>query len=918
MEKQKKERSEISIWHSILTEDVFSDLSSKHEGLSRKEVERRLEKYGPNEISDDDKNNPVLIFLKQFKSGLVYILIAAGIISALFGKMIDAYVILAVLLLNAVMGFVQEYKAEKAIKALKRLIVPTVKVYREGTLFQISAKTLVPGDIIFLEEGDRIPADARLFYTKDFRTSEASLTGESVPVGKDIEILDKETDLADRKNMIWMGTFVAGGKAKAVVVATGKDTVFGTIASDIKHVEKKGGHFEEKIGMLSRQMAIFAFSGALIIFTLSLLFSGISINEIVHMSEGFRETLLFSIAALVSGIPEGLPAILVILLAIGATRMAKRNAIIRKLPATETLGVTDHIVTDKTGTLTKNTMNVRSVLLSGEDEVRVTGEGWNPYGEFYIGDQHILPLRDSRLEKLLYIAGICNDAKLTKDEDEKDRYKIIGDPTEAALVVLAEKAGIKEEILIKEQKKVDDMPFNSKLKYRASLSVLLEDENNKQLYVVGAPEEVIKNVTHIEDKQGVRKISSAEKKKMLLRVNGLTDKAMRTIALAYKPLPKDTKEISYSMAKGLTLVGVVGMMDPPREEVKDAVEKAYRAGIRVVMITGDHKGTALAIAKETGIIKEGREKALTEKELLKMSEKQFETAVKDVDVFARTTPHMKLKIAKCLQEKHGAVVAMTGDGVNDAPAIKQADIGIAMGISGTDVTKEAGEIILADDNFASIISAIEEGRIVFTNTRQTTSFLVTTNIAEDIVLIISVLLRFPLPLIPTQILWLNLITDSVAGFPLAVEPGHGNILNRPPRDKKENILSAEIIPFFILMTAVMAVLSILVFNTIHEGDASLGRARAGVFTIMAFTQLFNAINMRSIRESVFKIGFFSNKYLILALLFAVILQLAVIEIPFFQNVFGFGGLTFKEIISLIGLSSSVFIFAEIYKYFRYR
>ncbi len=906
------------IWHAKSVKDVFDDLDSGAEGISRDEAEKRLERYGLNEIEEDKGSHPAIIFLKQFKSGLVYVLIAAGVISAAFGKIIDVYVIGAVLLLNAVMGFVQEYKADRAIKALRQMVIPTAKVYREGELLQVSAKNLVPGDIIFLDEGDRIPADVRLFETKNFRTSEASLTGESVPVGKITEKIPKDIALGDRKNMAFMGTFVAGGKAKCVVVETGGSTVFGGIASDIGGVEKKGGHFEEKIGVLARQMAIFAFAGSLLIFTLSMLLGGLGVSDIFTMTEGFREALLFAVAALVSGIPEGLPAILVVLLAIGATRMAKRNAIIRKLPATETLGVVDHIITDKTGTLTKNTMNVRSVILSGNDEVRVTGEGWDPRGEFYIGDQHILPFHDSRLEKLIYIAGVCNDSRVTKDENKKDRYSIIGDPTEAALVVLAQKAGLKDEILYQEEKKIDDMPFNSKLKYRASLSVIIGSKDKKQLYTVGAPEELMEKVTYIEDKGGARKISEEEKKEFLKRVNSLTERAMRTIALAYRAVPYDTEEISADMVEEMTLCGVVGMMDPPRPEVKDAVEKAFRAGIRVVMITGDHKGTALAIAKETGILKEGRERAFTEKELEQMSAKEFEKAVKDVDVFARTTPHMKLRIAKCLQEKHGAVVAMTGDGVNDAPAVRQADIGIAMGITGTDVTKEAGDIILADDNFASIISAVEEGRIVFTNTRQSGSFLITTNFAEFATIITAIILGFPLPLLATQILWLNLVTDGAVGFPLAAEPGHGDVLNRPPRDKKENILSSEIIPFFILMTVVMASLSLITFSVIHGGGGSLEKARAGVFTIMAFTQLFNAFNMRSLKESVFKIGFFSNKYIIIAFILAAGLQVMAIEIPFFQRVFGFEGLRLLEIVSLVALSSLVFIFGEAYKYIRYR
>ncbi len=904
-------------WHSKTADEVFNDLSSHHEGISQKEAIERLEKYGPNRIEDEKNISPVLVFLKQFKSGLVYVLIAAGIISFFFHKIIDVYVISVVVVLNAALGFVQEYKAERAIQALKKMVVSVAKVYREGKLLEISAEHLVVGDIVVLNEGTRIPADIRLFYVKNFRTSEASLTGESVPVGKKVDVVNEGADLGDRKNMAFMGTFVAGGKAKGIVVATGEDTVFGKIAKDINSVEKKGGHFEQKISILAKQMAIFAFGGSFIILLLSLYTKGITLKEVFLLSDNFQESLLFAIAALVSGIPEGLPAMLIIVLAIGATRMAKRNAIIRRLPATETLGVADHIITDKTGTLTQNTMNVRKIILADNEEVEVTGEGWSSVGDFIKNGEKISPLEFSNLEKLLHIAGVCNEAEVTREED--DSYKIIGDPTEASLVVLAQKANLNEEIIYEKEKKIDDMSFSSKFKYRASLSVLLNKENEKQIYVVGAPEEVIRKVGFLHTNNGIREVTREEKNEMLKRVEEVTNLAMRTIGLAYKKVNNDTEEVKKEDIKDLILTGVVGIMDPPRPEVKEAILKAKRAGIRVIMVTGDHKGTALAISREVGLTEENDNRAFTQRDLSLMNDVEFLDAITHVNVFARLTPHMKLKIAKTLQEKKGAVIAMTGDGVNDAPAVKQADIGIAMGIMGADVTKEAGEIILADDNFASIVGAIEEGRIVFTNTRQASSFLITTNFAEFATLITSVLLRFPLPLLPTQILWLNLVTDGTVGFPLATEPGHGKVLERPPRNKKENILSLEIIPFFVLMTIVMTVSSIFVFHLLYQHEAGdLDRARAGVFTIMAFTQLFNALNMRSLRESVFSIGFFSNRYMILALLVSTILQVIVIEVAFFREIFGFGALNLTELLLFIGISSLVLILGEAYKYFRYK
>ncbi len=900
-------------WHALEKEDVFRILSSGEDGISQKKAEDRLEDFGLNKIEEKKGISPLVIFLKQFQNGLVYVLIFAAVISALFHKMIDVYVILTVLLLNAVLGFFQEYRAEKAIQALKKMIVPIARVYREGRLTELPAEHVVPGDVVFLEEGTRIPADMRLFYIKNFRTNESSLTGESLPVEKYTKKLEEDTDMGDMKNMAWMGTFVVGGKAKGVVTSTGSKTAFGVIAKDIGNIKRRGGHFEEKISMLAKQMAFFAFGGAGIIFFLSIFVRKIKFSEIISLSENFQETLLFSIASLVSGIPEGLPAILSVVLAIGATRMAKRNAIIRKLSATEALGIANHIVTDKTGTLTQNTMNVRKIVLANGTEIEVTGEGWVPEGKFIKNEEEINPLETADLKKLLHIAGVCNEADITKKEGEK-KYDVVGDPTEASLVVLAQKAGLKKEIIHEKEKKVDDMPFSSKFKYRASLSVLLGEKEEKQVYVVGAPEEVVEKASFVQDGEKIREISKEEKEKILKKVDRLTGNAMRTIGIAFCKIEKNTEDLTREDVDNLTFVGVVGMIDPPRPGVKKAILKARGAGIRVVMTTGDHKGTAVAIAKEVGLLEEGEEKAFTQKELFAMNKKEFEEAVLKVDVFARLTPRMKLRIAKTLQEKYGAVVAMTGDGINDAPAVKQADIGIAMGVAGTDVTKEAGDIILADDNFASIVNAIEEGRIVFTNTRQTSSFLVTTNFAEDATLITAILLHFPLPLLPTQILWLNLITDSVAGFPLAVEPGHGEVLKQSPRNKKENILTLEIIPFFILMAVVMTLASVFVFNMIYQGgEGDLGRARAGVFTVMAFTQLFNAVNMRSLRNSVFRIGLFSNKYMILAFLGATVLQIIAIENSFFREVLGFGELKLEEMLLFIVLSSSVLFLGEVYK-----
>ncbi len=895
-----------NIYHSYSVDETFKQLSSSQSGLTETEANSRLDSFGTNEIQGKERISPFLIFVKQFHSILIYILLVAALIAWFYGKMIDVYVIIAVVFLNALMGFIQEYRAEKAIQALKNIIVPTAKVYRGGELMEINAKKIVPGDVIVLEEGDRIPADARIFESKNFRTVESSLTGESSPVNKKIDKVDVNSAIGDRFNMVWMGTFSASGQAKAVVVATGNKTAFGKIAEDIDKIKKQKNHFENKIDKLAKQMGVIAVFGAASIFLIGFFIKGIE----------FQEILFFTIASLVSGIPEGLPAVLVIVLAIGASRMAKRNAIIRRLPATETLGVTTVISTDKTGTITHNTMNITDIIFNGIEKVKVSGSGWQPVGDFYYQDNKISSLENVSLSKIFHISAICNNSKLVKENSDDTRYKIIGDPTEAALVVLAEKAGLKSDTL--GEKKIDDLPFNAEFKYRASLSAIIEEDNKHELYVVGAPEAVIKRSSHYLLNGNKKELDKAKEKEIIKEIDQLTNKAMRTIALAYKTLPAKHKSLSNDIVDDLVFAGVVGMIDPPRPEVKQSVSQARQAGIRVIMTTGDHRGTAVAIAREVGILDnfsdEPEKVSLTEEELNKMSKQEFNQAVSEINVFARLTPNMKLRIAESLQEK-GEIVAMTGDGVNDAPALKKADIGIAMGIIGTDVARESSEIILADDNFASIVNAIEEGRIVFTNTRQTSTFLVTTNFAEHATLIASLILFVQLPLLPTQILWLNLVTDGVSGLALANEPGHGNTLKEPPRKKNEGILSKEILPFLLLMTVVMTVLTIAFFSYHLSVDGDIDKARTAAFTIMAFTQLFNVLNMRSMKLSIFKIGFFSNKYVPICLLAAIFLQF--IAIYFLDSVFHFARLDFHEVVLIFIFSSFVLWFGEIYKYLRY-
>ncbi len=902
-------------FHSKSIEKVLEEFSSHWEGLSEEKIQEHLKDFGANEIPEKKATHPVFIFLKQFHSWLIYVLIGAAIFSFVTGHMFDVYIILGVLLFNACMGFVQESKAEKAIRALKRMIVPFAKVIRNGELLKIPAKDLVPGDIIFLEEGDRIPADGRLLELKNFRTMEATLTGESSPTNKDIKELPKSTPLADQKNMVWMGTFVSSGQAKAIVVATGFKTTLGKIADSLKEIKPPKTHFKIKTDLLAKQMAGIAFACTVVIFGLAYLVRHL------EMEESFR----FAVASLVSGIPEGLPAVLVIVLAIGAHRMARKNAIVRNLQATETMGVINVIATDKTGTLTQNTMTVEKVFLPSQEEITVTGNGWNPHGQFIQKEKVIFALENPHLRKFLHISSVCNNARLIREEGEKEDYKIIGDPTEGGLVVLAEKAGLKKEILLEKEKKEDDFPFNPELKYRASLAALVKDTTMKEIYVVGAPEAVLESSSFVFGEKE-EKMTKERKKEVSREIKKMAEKGLRVIGLACKTVPLKTEKLTEELINNLTFVGIAGMKDPPRQEVKDAIAKTKTAGIRVVMKTGDHKETAIAIAKEIGLIKDDDKKdskyplALTEKELEGLSEKEFDLTVKNVPIFARTTPQMKLRILESLQ-KQGYIVAMTGDGVNDALALKKADVGIAMGKIGTDVARESSSMVLADDNFASIVNAVEEGRTVFTNIKQASLFLITTNFGELSTLIVSLIIGVYLwgetflIILPATILFLNLVTDGFTVAPLATEPQHEDVLKLPPRKKEENILAKDSLFFVFLATTIMVLFTTLIFKSFLE-NGSLEKARAGAFAVLALVQRFNMLNMRSLTQSIFKIGFFSNKWAVFGLTASVIFIIMALFVEGIAERFGFEVISLSEFLAITLISSLVLWGGEIYKYWQ--
>lgn len=887
-------------FHALPTEDALHALQTTRAGLTYEEAHKRLAFYGINAIRVQPDKPWWMILFHQLKSYLILILMAAAVISWVVGKSADAWIILIVIFINAFIGMYQELKANKSVKALKRMIVQKAHVRRGGEEMALPATELVPGDIVLMEEGDVVPADIRLLQTWNLRAVESSLTGESIPVPKDGDTLKPDTVLADRKNMAFKGTHIVAGRGEGLVVFTGDHTELGRIALKVTEMTGKKTHFQLKTDQLARHMGIVAVASALVLFLIGYCISGMPLEEI----------LLVSIAALVSSVPEGLPAVLAIVMAVGSFRMAKRNAIVREPTSVETLGAVTTIITDKTGTLTQSSLNVTKIGLPSGRILTVSGEGWRPFGQMMEADRVIEPDSDAALRLLLSVAGYCNNAVVRHDQ-ENDQYSLIGDPTEGALFVLARKAGI-DPAIDQSFKRLDDLPFNSKRKMRATL--VKDKKGEKQLLVIGAPDKVLSMCSHQWHENGPIPLTQQDFETMENLMHDWSTQAMRVIGLAIRPMPDESTQTEEEQIDDLYLLGLVGMIDPPRPEAREAVLKCHKAGIRIIMATGDHLQTALAIAKAVGITDTSKSvQAITESQLMTLDEKEFEQAVLHLKVFARLTPDMKLRIARTLQAK-GELIAMTGDGVNDAPALKAADVGVSMGLMGTDVAREASRLVLADDNFATIVSAVEEGRIVFNNARQASFFLLITNFSEILILVSLVAFGFPVALTATQILWLNLVTDGLGDKALAMEGRHGDELENPPQRRDAGILSADVWPFLIMQAITMTTLALLVYFQYYPED--LDKARTAVFTTVAFSQLFNLFNLRSLRKSVFRIGVWSNKYVLIAFLISVFIQVIIIEIPFFESLFHFRPLTLLEFVQFAVMASSVLWIGEMYKWIK--
>jgi len=872
-------------WHQMGTSELTDALNcSPQEGLSAAEAAKRLEEHGHNELSEGKRISPVVLFLNQFKDFMVLILMGATLISGLLGEYLDAITILAIILLNAVLGFVQEFRAERSLRALKELSAPTAKVIRGGETVTLPAKDLVAGDVIMLESGDRIPADIRLIEANSCYVEESALTGESVPVGKqEASIAEDNLPLGDQRNMGFMGTMVTRGTAKGVVVRTGMHTEMGKIAGLIEQTESMETPLQHRLEQLGKLLIVVALGLTVIVV----------VAGILHGQPPYG-MFLAGVSLAVAAIPEGLPAIVTIALALGVQRMIKRKAIVRKLPSVETLGCASVICSDKTGTLTQNKMTVTKVWLGGRS-LDVSGEGYELSGGIFEDGKAVDLKADSSLRRLLQISALCNNAQLTRNEeaDEKrsrrskepqEEWLLKGDPTEGALAVLSAKLGSSAKSLEMLYKRVKEFPFDSE---RKRMSVIVSHQGGRLACTKGAPDMLMDQCAYVLWDGKVVPFTATLKRKCAEAGEQMAQSALRVLGFAYRDLRQaDSCETEKEVENNLIFVGLAGMIDPPRREVKDAIAKCRRAGIKTVMITGDHQLTAEAIAAQLGIMPRGGI-AMSGKALEELDDAQLDRLVDNIYVYARVSPEHKLRIVKALQRR-GHVVAMTGDGVNDAPAIKASDIGIAMGITGTDVTKEASALVLSDDNFATIVSAIEEGRSIYENIRKFIRYLLASNVGEIMTMFLAMMMGLPLPLVPIQILWVNLVTDGLPAMALGVDQAEKDLMLQKPRPAKENIFARRLGWKIVSRGLLIGICTLGAFwitlSAAPNNAEGLRHAQTVAFATLVMAQLIHVFDCRSSR-SIFHRSPFQNKYLVLAVLSSLVLMLGVIYISAMQPIF---------------------------------
>jgi Ca2+-transporting ATPase len=887
------------IWHSIEAPQVLKELDTNlHKGLTEDEVKKRLEKYGYNELKKEEGISPLTLLINQFKNVLIIILLIATVLSALVGETFDAALILVIVAFCAVLGFIQEYRAERALEALKKMLSPTITALRGGKEEEVPSKELVPGDILLLEAGDKIPADARLIENHSLRCDEAPLTGESVPVGKNIDPLPENVRVNDRRNMIFTGTTVTYGRGKAAVTSTGMNTEFGKIAEEVMTVETEKTPLEKRTDEIGKWLGIISLG-------ICFLVAGVSVvRELLgggKVDLPFIVTMvMFAVSLAVAAVPEALAAIVTGALAIGMHQMAQRNALVRKMPAVETLGCTTVICSDKTGTLTKGEMTVRKIFAGGR-AIEVTGAGYEPKGEFRGSE---IDIKNSKSVQLLLQGGLlCSDAIL---EEMDGKWTIKGDPTEGALVVAAVKAGLHESEMRLENPRIEEIPFSSERKRMTTIHQM--EDGKKAAFMKGAPEVVLDKCSHILSDGEIRELGQKAKSEILKANEEMAQAALRVLGLAYRECSDEIQCTEENLEHHMVFVGLAGMMDPPRDEAIEAIRICKQVGIRSIMITGDHKLTAVAIAKEMGIFKDG-DRVFTGEELENISEEELEKFVDKVTVYARVSPTDKLKIVKAWKSR-GEVVAMTGDGVNDAPALKHADIGVAMGITGTEVTKEASDMVLSDDNFATIVKAIERGRWIYDNIKKYLTYLLRCNITEVVVIGGVVLVSGPeyLPLLAAAILYINLVTDGLPALALGVAPPDPDIMQRPPRDPNESVFSWDVRVFILL--AIFIEIPFFFFLFYHElGD--IAHARTEQFFLFIIIELIIALNFRSMRYSIFKSP--PHLWLIVSIVSQIILTAVLIQIPSIRESFGIIKPSFSDLEMILGFGVVVFISMEVIK-----
>jgi Ca2+-transporting ATPase len=859
--------------------------------LTGSEARKRLERYGPNELQETRRISPWQILLEQFKNVLIIILLIATVISFFLGHGLESVVIAVIVLFAVLLGFVQEYHAERAIEALRQMTAPTATVMRDGEEVRIPARELVPGDVILLSTGDRIPADARLIEAINLQVEESALTGESVPVEKHVHPLGYDNlPLGDRRNMVYAGTSVTYGRGRALVVATGMHTEFGKIARMLQTVETVRTPLQENLDRVGNVLARAAFVVVGLIVALGLL-----------RGQPVIDMLIFGIALAVAVVPEALPAVVTISLAIGVQKMAKRNALIRRLPAVETLGSTSVICTDKTGTLTKNEMTVRTVFTAGQSFV-ISGAGYAPDGEFFLEDRPVAPPEPLLLT--LKAAALASDARLLKKEEGS--WAIKGDPTEGALIVAAAKAGLWKDALDAENPRIHEIPFSSETKRMTTLHQTAEDAT---AYAKGAPEVILEGCDFVLSADGVQPLDDARREQIMRQAQDMASQALRVLGVAFKPGATPD-----NAATGMTFLGLIGMIDPPRPEARDAIATCVQAGIRPVMITGDHPLTAQAIARDLGLLDGGR--IVAGAELEAMSDEQLKRQVQNISVYARVSPAHKLRVVTAWQA-NGHIVAMTGDGVNDAPALKRADIGVAMGITGTDVTKEAAAMTLTDDNFASIVAAVEEGRGVFSNIKKYLMYLLSSNIGEIGLMAGATLLGLPLPLSAVQILYVNLATDGLPALALAVDPPEEDLMKRKPRNPRIGIFTRPVVTLMALGGVWSALVNLGLFIWALNSGRGLEQAMTMTFVSLVLIQFFKAYNFRSDRHSVLRRPF-ANKWLNLAIIWELVLLSLIVYLPFLHDAFGTYALSPTDWLIVAGLAVTVVPVLELAKWMERR